>query len=176
MMQATEPVREFGDALEAAGFARHGSETMISGITGEPFDVDIYVGPVYYQRLRHMVSDKFQVGCASQTQLRTDNHAHLQMLITNIGEDGPDELYISYSGRRVRMSACHTCTPEGGLSLRLSVASAGQQPLPLDAQVRSTGPINTQTHQPIKGRKFGGGIRFGEMERDALLVSMFGRR
>ena len=37
-------------------------------------------------------------------------------------------------------------------------------------QVRSTGPINTQTHQPIKGRKFGGGIRFGEMERDALLV------
>ena len=39
------------------------------------------------------------------------------------------------------------------------------------AQVRSTGPINTQTHQPIKGRKFGGGIRFGEMERDALLVS-----
>jgi len=38
------------------------------------------------------------------------------------------------------------------------------------AQVRSTGPINAQTHQPIKGRKFGGGIRFGEMERDALLV------
>ena len=62
LAQATEPVREFGDALEAAGFARHGSETMISGITGEPFDVDIYVGPVYYQRLRHMVSDKFQVG------------------------------------------------------------------------------------------------------------------
>ncbi len=62
MVQDTEPVREFGDALEQAGFARHGSETMISGITGEPFDVDVYVGPVYYQRLRHMVSDKFQVG------------------------------------------------------------------------------------------------------------------
>ena len=61
LAQDTEPVREFGDALEQAGFARHGSETMISGITGEPFDVDIYVGPVYYQRLRHMVSDKFQV-------------------------------------------------------------------------------------------------------------------
>jgi hypothetical protein len=37
-------------------------QVMISGVTGEPFPVDIYVGLVYYQRLRHMVLDKFQVG------------------------------------------------------------------------------------------------------------------
>ena len=34
---------------------------MISGYTGEAFRTDIFIGPVYYQRLRHMVSDKFQV-------------------------------------------------------------------------------------------------------------------
>lgn len=36
-------------------------ETLISGVTGDEFAADIYIGPVYYQRLRHMVSDKFQV-------------------------------------------------------------------------------------------------------------------
>jgi len=34
---------------------------MYSGITGEEFAADIYMGVVYYQRLRHMVLDKFQV-------------------------------------------------------------------------------------------------------------------
>ena len=34
---------------------------MYSGITGQEFAADIYLGVVYYQRLRHMVNDKFQV-------------------------------------------------------------------------------------------------------------------
>jgi hypothetical protein len=34
---------------------------MYSGITGREFTADIYFGLVYYQRLRHMVLDKFQV-------------------------------------------------------------------------------------------------------------------
>jgi hypothetical protein len=34
---------------------------MYSGITGKEFAADIYIGVVYYQRLRRMVLDKFQV-------------------------------------------------------------------------------------------------------------------
>jgi DNA-directed RNA polymerase I subunit RPA2 len=90
------PGDHYGEQLAAAGYCYYGTETMTSGVTGEPLAADIYLGVVYYQRLRHMVNDK--------------------------------------------------------------------------AQVRSTGKVNALTRQPVKGRKKGGGIRFGEMERDSLLA------
>lgn len=31
---------------------------MYSGIYGEPMQAEVFIGCVYYQRLRHMVSDK----------------------------------------------------------------------------------------------------------------------
>lgn len=86
----------FGRQLRSAGYQYHGTEVMYSGVLGTQLECEIYIGVVYYQRLRHMVSDK--------------------------------------------------------------------------SQVRSTGPIDALTRQPIKGRSKGGGVRFGEMERDSLLA------
>ncbi|KAF3937034.1 hypothetical protein ABW19_dt0210370 [Dactylella cylindrospora] len=89
-------VEYFGHQLREAGYNYYGNEPMYSGITGQEFHADIYLGVVYYQRLRHMVNDKYQV--------------------------------------------------------------------------RSTGPVDSRTRQPVKGRKRMGGLRIGEMERDSLLA------
>ena len=54
------PVTYFGEQLLQAGYNYYGTETMYSGLYGTELKADIYLGVVYYQRLRHMVSDKYQ--------------------------------------------------------------------------------------------------------------------
>jgi len=88
-------VDHFGAKLLANGYSFYGAESMYCGTTGVAMKANIYIGLVYYQRLRHMISDKYQV--------------------------------------------------------------------------RAMGPVNELTKQPLKGRKRGGGIRLGEMERDSLI-------
>jgi len=39
-------------------YERSGWETLYNGMTGEPVKAKIFMGPTYYQRLKHMVSDK----------------------------------------------------------------------------------------------------------------------
>ena len=48
-----ENARKGGTAYERTGW-----ETMYNGMTGEPVKAKIFMGPTYYQRLKHMVSDK----------------------------------------------------------------------------------------------------------------------
>ena len=54
-------VDELGLMLREKGFNYHGLEVLYSGVYGTELTCEIFIGPVYYQRLRHMVSDKFQV-------------------------------------------------------------------------------------------------------------------
>jgi DNA-directed RNA polymerase beta subunit len=89
-------VESIAKVLELSGMERYGNEIMYNGRTGEQIKTEIFIGPTYYQRLKHMVVDK--------------------------------------------------------------VHSRG-----------SSGPIVMLTRQPSEGRARGGGLRLGEMERDAIL-------
>ena len=51
----------FAEQLERAGYNYHGTETLYSGTDGTEMQAQIFFGVIHYQRLRHMVSDKFQV-------------------------------------------------------------------------------------------------------------------
>lgn len=44
--------------LEKIGYDKRGRETMFSGLTGKELDAKIFIGPTYYQRLKHMTADK----------------------------------------------------------------------------------------------------------------------
>lgn len=46
------------EELKRCGYESHGNEILYDGYTGEQLETDIFIGPVFYQRLKHMVNDK----------------------------------------------------------------------------------------------------------------------
>jgi DNA-directed RNA polymerase II subunit RPB2 len=44
--------------LQRVGYESYGNEIMYNGMTGEEIETSIFIGPVFYQRLKHMVNDK----------------------------------------------------------------------------------------------------------------------
>jgi DNA-directed RNA polymerase beta subunit len=51
-------VNDLKQALLLRGFEPHGHEVLYNGQTGEMMEADIFMGPIYYQRLKQMVEDK----------------------------------------------------------------------------------------------------------------------
>jgi hypothetical protein len=48
----------FGELLTKVGFHSSGNEQLYNGMTGEQIESEIFMGPTYYMRLKHMVKDK----------------------------------------------------------------------------------------------------------------------
>ena len=51
-------IKDIAKELLNVGYEANGNELMYNGLTGEQFEVSTFLGPVFYQRLKHMVNDK----------------------------------------------------------------------------------------------------------------------
>ena len=51
-------VKTIAEKLQNQGYESYGNEVMYDGLSGEQFQTSVFIGPVFYQRLKHMVNDK----------------------------------------------------------------------------------------------------------------------
>ena len=51
-------IDDIGNVLEEFKYEKHGNEVLYNGMNGEQLKTSIFIGPTYYQRLKHMSGDK----------------------------------------------------------------------------------------------------------------------
>jgi DNA-directed RNA polymerase II subunit RPB2 len=51
-------IKTIAEQLQKQNYESYGNEIMYDGLSGEQFETSIFIGPVFYQRLKHMVNDK----------------------------------------------------------------------------------------------------------------------
>ena len=52
------PIKDICENLQKLNYEKHGEEILYNGMTGEQLETSIFIGPVFYQRLKHMTADK----------------------------------------------------------------------------------------------------------------------
>jgi DNA-directed RNA polymerase subunit B len=64
-------IEDLEDQLRALGFRYDGKETMYNGVTGKIMEIKIYIGAMYYQKLRYMVANKMHARASGKVTLLT---------------------------------------------------------------------------------------------------------
>ena len=59
------------DALESIGVQREGEEIMYSGLTGKQFVSSVFMGPLYFMRLKHLTQDKLNARAEGRKEMLT---------------------------------------------------------------------------------------------------------
>ncbi|XP_031624411.1 DNA-directed RNA polymerase II subunit RPB2-like [Contarinia nasturtii] len=62
-------VQKISTFLQQYGYHMRGNEVMYNGHTGQKIKSQIFIGPTYYQRLKHMVDDKIHSRSRGKTQI-----------------------------------------------------------------------------------------------------------
>ena len=64
-------VENITEVMEMLGYEKSGFETLYNGFTGKKLEAQIFIGPTYYQRLKHMVDDKIHSRARGPVQILT---------------------------------------------------------------------------------------------------------
>ena len=70
-MEGLQRAKALGQALKDMGYNEWGYEHLYCGITGKKMQCAIFIGPTYYQRLKHLVADKIHSRARGPKQLLT---------------------------------------------------------------------------------------------------------
>jgi len=108
-----ESVEVISQALADKGFSYSGKDFLTSGTSGEPLEGYIFMGPVYYQKLKHMVLDKIHARASGPrillTRQPTEGRSHKGGL--RLGEMERDCL-ISHGAAMLLLERLMTCSDQ----------------------------------------------------------------
>ena len=66
-----EKAKLIGEILVKNGFSYSGKDALISGTTGNYLNCYVFSGPIFYQRLKHMVADKIHARSVGKVTILT---------------------------------------------------------------------------------------------------------
>lgn len=64
-------VQKISELLNDYGYHLRGNEVLYNGFTGRKLNTQVFLGPTYYQRLKHMVDDKIHSRARGPVQILT---------------------------------------------------------------------------------------------------------
>jgi DNA-directed RNA polymerase II subunit RPB2 len=64
-------VKTVGDSLQAVGLHPHSENVMYCGTTGKQLNCSIFMGPIYFMRMKHLTSDKLNARGEGRKEIRT---------------------------------------------------------------------------------------------------------
>lgn len=69
-------VEDISSYLHTLGYQKHGNECLYNGHTGKPLQTLIFIGPTFYQRLKHLVDDKIHARARGPVTMLTRQPMH----------------------------------------------------------------------------------------------------